>query len=274
MKAVVAAALLVGVATQPDWQLESSLIALTAYLDDYENALSTVVAEERLTQEINPLRRLSESQQRRVLVSDVAFMRLPGDGPWLGYREVTHVDRRALPRSGKSLVELLANPSQSAYQLAYEIAWSSAKWNLGAARTTNLPGVLLEMAHGRNRARFAYRLRGDDRIHNVRVTCIEFEEHVRPALIQSPDHRDLLTAGTLYIEPATGRLWRVDANAREPEMAVDWKYSVTFTYHKQLGMLVPETAREQFYAGAGRGVGVARYGKFRRFTTSGRILPQ
>jgi hypothetical protein len=41
-----------------------------------------------------------------------------------------------------------------------------------------------------------------------------------------------------------------------------------------LGLLVPVLMREEFHVPRGRGVGVARYSNFRRFETSGRIVPQ
>lgn len=270
MRAVVAAALLFAVMTQPASQVESLLQALSTYLDTYETELSTVVAEERLTQEIN--RRVTDIEQRRVLVSDVTFMRLPGDGPWYGYREVKRVDNRDLPRSGPGLVELLANPGRTSYEIAIEIANTSAKWNLGSHRTINMPAVPLELAHRRNRARFAYRLRGSETVHDVRVARVDFEERAIPALIRTLDGRShLLTKGTLYLEPGSGRLWRADVEAKAP---AEWKFSVTFRRHDQLAMLVPDAAREEFAVRRARGIGVARYSNFRRFTTSARILPQ
>jgi hypothetical protein len=265
------AAMFTAIATAATAQpsLDSLLDALSTYLDTYEMELSTVVAEEQLTQELS--RRVNYIQQRRVLISDVTFMRLPGDGPWYGYREVKRVDNRELARSGPGLVELLANPSRSTYEIAIEIADTSAQWNLGSKRTINMPAVPLELAHRRNRARFVYRLRGSDSVHDLRVARVDFEERVTPALIRTLDGRShLLTKGKLYIEPGSGRLWRVDVEAK----ALAWKFSVTFRRHDELAMLVPEVAREEFYVPRAQGIGVARYSNFRRFTTSARILPQ
>ena len=273
MKSAVAAALLFAVATQQNPQLDRLLAELSAYLDAYEGELSTVVAEERLTQEIVPLRRLTETQQRRALLSDVTFMRLPGDGPWLGYREVKRVDNLDLARSAPALVELFARPDSETARLAQKIAVASAKWNLGAVRTINMPAVVLELAHRRNRDRFAYRLRGTDRIDGARVMRVDFKEHATPSLIRSPDGEvDLLSEGALYVEPGSGRVWRAEVKSQATR--ANWKYEVTFALHNDLGMLVPIRSREEFFVPRGKGVGTARYSKFRRYTTSGRILPQ
>ena len=273
MKSVAAVALLFAVATQPDSQLDRLLVELSAYLDAYEGDLSTVVAEERLAQEIIPLRRLTEVQQRRVLLSDVTFMRLPGDGPWLGYREVKRVDTLDVARNAPGLVELFARPGSETARLAENIALASAKWNLGAVRTINMPAIVLELAHRRHRGRFAYRLRGADRIGGARVVRVDFEERTTPSIIRSPDGEvDLLSEGALYVEPGSGRLWR--AEVKSQAKSANWKYEVNFAEHKDLGILVPILTREEFFVPRGKGVGVARYSDFRRFTTSARILPQ
>ena len=72
-------------------QLEAALDRLSAYLVAYEPALSALVAEESFVQETIGRMRTTPAE-RRVLVSDVAFMRLPGEGPWLGYRDVRRVN--------------------------------------------------------------------------------------------------------------------------------------------------------------------------------------
>ena len=182
------------------------------------------------------------------------------------------VDNRDLSRSGPGLAELFARPSRNTYELALEIASSSAQYNLGTARTTNMPAVVLEFAHRDNRGRFRYRLGGADRVAGTRVMRVNFEERATPSLIQTPDHqRNMLTTGTLYVEADSGRLWRAEVRSK---VASDWKYTVTFGPHKELGMLVPIETREEFFVRNGRGVGVGRYSNFRRFTTSARILPQ
>ena len=60
-----------------------------AYLLDYESQLSSVVAEERLFQrDAAPRSRHCNAapDAERRLISEVAFISLPGDAGWLGFR--------------------------------------------------------------------------------------------------------------------------------------------------------------------------------------------
>jgi hypothetical protein len=272
MRAVVAAALLLAIAAQPATKLDAVLDALSIYLDTYEAELSAIVAEERLVQETTARARI---ERRRVLVSDVTFMRLPGDGLWLGYRDVRRVDNREIKKTGPGLLELLAKPSRDLDKLANEIAWASAEYNLGTRRTINMPSLPLEFMHRRNRSRFSYRWDGYDRVGGTPVVRVEFEETVRPSLIGGgSERRDVMSKGTIYVEADSGRLWRADIKAREPKTGDDWKLSVIFMRDATLDMLVPHEAREEFFVPRAKGTGVARYSNFRKFTTAARILPQ
>ncbi|MCC7179501.1 MAG: hypothetical protein IT177_14060, partial [Acidobacteria bacterium] len=57
---------------------------LRAYVAAYEAEIGTVIAEEEFVQFI----RGATGVRRRRLVSDVAFLRLPGDLDWIGHRSV------------------------------------------------------------------------------------------------------------------------------------------------------------------------------------------
>ncbi len=91
---------------------------LLDYLVGYETELSTLVAEERLQQW--PLRGAGATTgavlsgrrdltRIRSLVSDVAFVSLPGNVGWLGYRDVVQIGGRPVRPVGPSLVDLLTS---------------------------------------------------------------------------------------------------------------------------------------------------------------------
>ena len=271
--------------------LESLLQRLGDYLLLYEPEISTLVADESLVQQTGVALFSQRNQvanvQKRVLEADVMFMRLPGDGSWLGYRDVRRVDNEDVPRTGPRIVELLTQPTRDNHALAIDLAWKSAQHNLGAARTINVPTLPLELMHPRNRERFAFSLGRSERIGGVSTTQVHFEERVRPSLVQTPfASADMLSKGTVWIEPSTGRLFRAFVSIRVLSTAqapFDWTLRVEFAPHRELGLLVPVGFEEHFFVqspqfGAkvqiGSGQSRARYSNFRRFTTSARILPQ
>jgi hypothetical protein len=88
----------------------------------------------------------------------------------------------------------------------------------------------------------------------------------------------VISRGVVWTESASGAVWRAQvlyrdygpagSAAPEAEVLVDFKRSPA------LAMLVPETMREVFLVDSGRGEGEATYSNYRRFTTSGRIVPR
>ncbi len=88
---------------------------------------------------------------------------------------------------------------------------------------------------------------------------------------------DMPSVVRAWIDPRDGRLMRAEvktfasASAKRTESSI----SVEFAENKALGLLVPMEMRETFPAGKPlRGISVASYTNFRRFTTSARIVPQ
>ena len=258
--------------------LDTVLARLSEYLIAYEPELSALTAEESFIQGSH--RERLRTPDRRELVSDVAFMRLPGDGPWLGYREVRSVNGRAVTRQGPSLIETLARPGRDNERLAMEIAWASAHYNLGAPRTINMPGLPLELMHPRNRSHFTFRLGRARRVGRFSTIAVTFVEQGSPSLVRSPDNRrDMTSSGTLWIEPETGRLIKAEVRIRDrvpaPRGAAtsEGTLIVEFGEHPDLMLLVPTAMTEHFLISGGTGEGRAKYSNYRRFSTGARIVP-
>lgn len=150
-----------------------------------------------------------------------------------------------------------------------------------------MPMLPLELTHPRYRDRFEYKLGRSERLNGIATMQIQFEERVKPTLIKTPDKgADMPTTGTVWVEPATGRVFRgfVSASVVETNrMPITWTLRVDFVEHRDLAMLVPSEFEERFFVHdtavrskpvIGSGKGRARYSNFRRFTTSARIVPQ
>lgn len=250
---------------------------LDAYLLAYEPQLSALVADEEMTQ------RTQEDRGRRVtnrrIHSEVAFVALPGDAGWLGFRRVIKVNGKAIKDRGVPLAQLMAEGASDDYDQARLLLTDSAEYNLGAPRTINLPNLPLELLHPRNRHRFAQEPAGREKIRGIQTEVLRFDEFATPTVIQQADGGDMKTVVWAWIEPASGRLLRATVNARDGRFGIAQFSAVVRVDFKEvpaLGLLAPFEMQETFFVerNVPGGTGTAKYTAYRRFQTSARILPQ
>ncbi|HUU35149.1 MAG TPA: hypothetical protein VMW48_13885 [Vicinamibacterales bacterium] len=251
---------------------------LQIYLSSYERDLSTVIAEERFTQwPHRPGVGSGRDKTRpRRLRSDVAFVSLPGDAGWLGYRDVRTVNDKAVKRSGLPLEELLRLDSTDARDRAMALLLEGARHNLGAPRTINLPSLPLELLHVRNQGRFVIVGTYAERVDDCDALRLEMEETARPTLIQRPEGGDMPSKVSAWVEPETGRLCRAEVRTKDAQLGAWFEalVRVEFSNDPGVGLMVPVKLYEVFFdPPRNRGDGEATYSNYRRFTTSGRVVP-
>ena len=253
---------------------------LDNYLLAYEPQLSSLVAEELLIQRdtrSQPDSGGSADTKNRRLVSEVAFISLPGGAGWLGFRRAMNLNGKDLPDAGPSLGVLLTDDNHDDFDQARLLIAESARLNLGLPRTTNLPNLPLEFLHPRNRRRFSHRVDGAEQIRGHSTTRMVFNETSSPTMIQRPEGGDMPSSVMAWVEADTGRLIRAQVKTRDARIGVlpfDALVWVDFKPDEKLGLLVPTEMKEEFFAGRFRGgTGTARYTKYRRFQTAARIVP-
>jgi hypothetical protein len=254
---------------------------LDQYLFAYEPQLSTLVAEEHMTQRdgltSTANRMTAQPVMFRRLISEVAFIGLPGEAGWLGFRRVTNMNGKAVKDQGTPLAVLLSDHKSDDYDQARLLLSDSAQHNLGLPRTTNLPNLPLEFLHPRNRHRLTHRVDGTEKINGVVTTRMVFQERSTPSIIQRPEGGDMQSLVTAWIETASGRLMRAEVKTRDPRIGTQGQDNiiwVDFRPDAKLGLLVPYEMRETFFAGRFReGTGTARYTNYRQFKTAARIVP-
>ena len=254
---------------------------LHAYLTDYQPKLSALIADEVMVQQnVHGPKPTGGAgpRQFRTIRSEVAFIALPGDQQWLGFRRVNKVGNDAVDAQASSLATVLAAGDQDDYAKAKAMLAESARHNLGSPRTTNLPNLPLEFLHPRHAARFSVQEDGEERVEGRRTVRLVFVEQATPTLITAQDSASMRSVVTAWIERDSGRLWRADVITRDPakgQWAFDHVVSVRFRAQPKLGLLVPANMLEQFFAGENRlGTSDASYTNYRRFQTSARIVPQ
>jgi hypothetical protein len=255
---------------------------LDKYLSAYQPALSTVVAQETMTQRDGPSfeanRTTAPRTVDREIISEVAFIGLPGNAGWLGFRRVMTVNTRPIKDAGPSLAQLLTDGAKDDFDQARLLLTQSASHNLGMPRTTNLPNLPLEFLHPRNRHRFAHRVDGLEKIRGIETVRLLLSETSTPTIIQRAEGGDMPSLVTAWVEPGTGRLHRAQVKSRDARIGVPVFDAVVWVDFKQdttVGMLVPTEMKEEFYAGRFReGTSQAKYTNYRRFQTLARVVPQ
>lgn len=253
---------------------------LNTYLADYEPKLSELIADEFMEQGNvrgdRPAGGGIGPPEFRTLKSEVAFIALPGDAGWMGFRRVLRVGSSAVDDTLGSLNSVLAGGAVDDYARARAMLTDSARFNLGTPRTINLPNLPLELLHPRHAHRFSIRLAGEDRVRGKKTIKLVLVENVTPTIIRAFDNSDIRSIISAFVEPDTGRLWRADVIARDPRptrWTFDHVVSVEFKEEPKLGLLVPATMHEDFFAGQNRkAYGTASYENYRRFQTSARIV--
>ena len=255
---------------------------LDRYLLDYEPRLSALVAEELLVQRDAPgpgaaVNAAPDTKHRR-LNSEVAFIGLPGDTGWLGFRRVIKVNGKTIADAGPPLAVLLTDGASDDYDQARLLLQESARHNLGSPRTTNLPNLPLEFLHPRNRHRLHQRIDAVEKIRGIETTLLVLQEHSTPTIIQRPEGGDMQSLVRAWVETNTGRLIRGEVRTRDARLGVlaafDNVIRVEFRQDPKLGILVPYEMEEIFFAGRFRdGTGTARYSNYRQFRTASRVVP-
>jgi hypothetical protein len=248
--------------------LDAVFEKLDAYLEKYESELSAVVADETLIQEVTG--RFRVKGMRRVS-AEIAFLRLPGNFEWLGFRHAKIVDRQPVGANGPSLSELLATNTADTLAQATLLVNESSKYNLGNPRTTNMPNLPLELLNRRYRHRYTSKLDGRERVRGRAVDVVALEEIGPPPIVYSGGY-DLRCLGRAWIDTQSGVLWRAEVRLKRFNNEAS-RLRVEFALDKGIDVIVPIEMREDFPIDLGSGSGHHTYANFRRFQTSARIVP-
>lgn len=262
--------------------LKEVISRLGAYLTGYEHRLALVVAEERYQQSLDidpdagvvdvPTRAPSATDtrhQNRFLRSDYALTRAAEKEAWVGYRDTFEVDGKPVRDRDDRLQRTLtgATPADGA-----RIAQESSRFNLGSAlleRNVNVPTLALEMLHPRNQSRFSFSKTGEETIAGKTAWRIDFKERDRPTFIRAPNGRDRPSRGAVWMNPATGEVWRTMLSW---DSAPSGTITVSYGRVANIELLVPLTMTERYRARTATITGDATYGNYRQFQTGARVV--
>lgn len=253
---------------QPEPGVAMIVARLHAYVDAYEPKLSALVADEVFEQrhQFRP-----KFAKLRRLESDIGFLRLPGGGPWLAQRSVKAIDRVAVPDAVAALDAMLAMTGDDRFVRARAIADGNARHNLGPPRTMNVPTLPLELLARRHASNAVVSLDRQESRGDTAALVVREREPGR--IVLHDTGRFNRTVVRAWVRVHDGALLRADVSVYPPGGGtVPHRIRVDFRADAALDMLVP-TRLEERYESDGEGQGTATYRNYRRFQTSGRLVP-
>ena len=258
--------------TRPD---AARLVArAAAYVADYGERLSSIVAEERYDQwmriggwvvrQPNAGMRPNVYERRRRLVSDYLLVKVPGLDGWTPFRDVLEVDGKPVRDREQRLLNLFVDSPAHAMAQAARIAEEGTRFNLGnISRTINMPTLALLVLTDRHRTRFQFEAAGERQIAGVRTRALHYAEVSGPTMIHTSGDNDLAATGTFWIEPDTGTV--LQSVLKTDDGTLESEITVTYRLEPRLELWVPGKMEERYRSAQEQIEGEATYGNFRRF---------
>ena len=268
-----------------DASLGALLDVASAYVKDYQAALTFILADEVYTQDIRAqVPAQSKMPRARRLESTAYFIFVPSSGEWMAIRDVLTVDGTPLVDRPDIRAELERLP---AGQVGLRLREYNSRFNLGRAyRNFNEPTMSLLVLDPAYRQNFSFQIRGTRRVGSRTVTRVGFSERpsARP-LIRDLQLKPTLSTGELLVDPATGEIHLAVLDVTIGGLRV--QFSTTYARDERLGVMVPTVFREHYAQGVDpSGIGTmakgrtsdyeeiqcqANYKNVRRFEAAARI---
>jgi hypothetical protein len=242
---LLAGAAIIGARDDQDTRPLEAAERLHDYLDRYEARLGALVAEERFEQTF----RQQGYRRRRVLVSDVGFLRLPGDQEWVGHRSVRQVDRRLVRVEALSLTEVLQKSGEDLRVQARLLSHQSAPFNLGHARTVNVPTLPLDLLHRRRAPSYTVSFEGTTRMLGREAARLLFTERGTGSIVAFDAGSYVKANVRAWVDLGDGAVLRADVRFIPPKPSTaQHRIRVDFGVEATLGLLVPVRLHETFRA--------------------------
>ncbi len=285
----------------PPANVEELVQRATQWVMSYAEQLSLVIGTEHYAQYMGDQGFVRA--YRRELVGEFVLVRVKDD--WLGFRDIYQVDGKPVGDRQDRLRKLFLDTPDAAVVQARQINNESARHNLGAMqRNFNVPTMALFFLQPTHVTRFKFRKDGEDTIDGHRVWKVKYEETRKPTIIRTSSGKDMPLTGSFWLDASGGQVLKThmemssEATLTGQKQATPWdtdggtvvrrvrsSASITVTYKEEptLGMLVPDKMLETY---EGPSVNAftgneevnkincsATYSDFKRFETSGRVVP-
>jgi VWFA-related protein len=253
---------------EPDPELDTIVARASEYLAGYFREFKNVVAEEDYTQ-MNMAVRPPEVRRTK---SDFLLAMAPDGQSMVPFRDVFEVDGRTIRDREARLKRLFLDASPAdAVDAATRVQNEGARYNLVSTRTTiNVPTFPLTFLTDPFIRSFQFRRGREETLENVRALRVDFEELGRPTVIRTPAGMDVVSSGSIWIDPLTGRIVKTYLRAtRAPgtddQASLSMEATVSYRRSDTLGLWVPSEMRESYRLRGYSTEGRASYSNFRSF---------
>jgi hypothetical protein len=222
-----------------DPQTRAVIDLASKYVENLRKEFSAIVCEERQTQTlIKPDGRVSK---RRVLVSDLMFVKVGQDWRHYAFRDVISVDGKPVRDRSDRLRKLFVDNPKTGIEQARAIASESGRHNLGFNRTGNSPLLPITLLEPRLTSGFNFTLDGQ---------TLSYTEHRRPTMlasVRSGKRFDLPAHGSLTVDLTKGTILSATLTGESPEAPVSMTFSVKYEEDPTLKLLVPASMTERYW---------------------------
>jgi hypothetical protein len=239
----------------------------------FESALGSVLAEEDYRQEATWPQTLPGNAVVRRLRSELLLFQVPGSSERVTFRHVEQVDGEPPLEPSPSIAATLADTSRPLNARVGELVRASAFYNLGDfERTINTPTFAAMVLRPEHTRRVRFHVEGETTIDGQPVAVVRFEETARPTIVRGHGTRDVPMRGRLWLRTDTGQVLRSELVMKSSPNRVTATIEVDFGHDEGLQMLVPQVMRERYEHRKHVVTTEARYTRYRRFTTSVRVI--
>ena len=248
-------ALLAGIrpSAQERPSLELILERAAAYIIQFVDRFSNVVAEEEYVQ--------TWRNQRRLLNSEFLLVTQKEGGDYLAFRDVFKVNGNAVRDRDERIAKLFLSTSGDATERADMINNEGARHTFGGV--FNNPVVALGFLQAHYQVRFKFTLGRMDKSTSRpgnEVWIVNYREQVEPTILRGANDSDLPASGSFWIESETGRVVRTELQVPNDSVVSFFRYDERFE------IAVPIKMTDRYRYQNNTVTGSATYGRFRRFT--------
>jgi len=250
-------------------ELAAVLSRASQYVAQYEDSqFGNVLATENYVQKAvwySSIGIVSKRQQRQTQ-ADFLIVKIGSER--MAIRQVNQVDRSSVKKIAPSLETMMNDSPEGLLRQIAAFHQESSQYNIGGvARQINVPTFALKVMREENVPRFDFVKHGSSKIRGIETWEIRFQELRSPTLVHGLAGESLLSNGTIWIEPGTGRVLKTEFSVANPysNPAAKGKISVTYTPNAALGMLVPAEMTEHYETELSAVDCIADYSNFRSF---------
>ena len=256
------------------------------YVERFKQEFKAVLSDERYQQR---LRRTEDRDSRSTRTGAVAtsaprccFSRCPTSDV-ADHPSVQQVDGRAIADSRQRLEEILAEAGPARAARLRQLLDEGARQ---IARNFSDPTLVLQFLQPAVQQRFAFTFAGAASVNGIEAWRLDFVERGAPTVV-AVNGADVPSRGSVWVARTDGTILETELAQSSEAIHLDAHARVTFRHDAALALFVPVRMTEQYRQQQLGWWGtpprtavvnetiecVATYSNFRRFETSGRIVP-